>query len=103
MTEPRINASLFKNDRKEADKQPDFTGPGTVTPDDLKAFYEAAIAEGAQFDDRGNIKVRIAGWRKVSAGGTNYISLSLTLDRPKPAAAGAPAAKPAAIDEDDLF
>lgn len=101
MTDPRINAALFKNERKETDAQPDFTGPGSVTPDDLKAFYEAAIADQAQFDDRGNIVVRIAGWRKQSAKGTNYISLSLTLDKPKPAAT-APAPKPPAQD-DDLF
>jgi len=81
---PAINASLFKNDRKEQDNQPDFTGPGTVTPENLKAIYDAAVSDKAVFDDNGAIKVRVAGWRKESAKGLAYISLSLQLETPRP-------------------
>lgn len=84
MTDATIYASLFRNERKERENQPDFTGPGSVSPENLKALYEAAINDQAQFDDRGNIKVRVAGWKKESSGGKAYISLNLTLDKPKP-------------------
>ena len=81
-----INASLFKNERKEKENQPDFTGPGSITPESLKAIYEAALSDQAVFDDKGAIKVRVAGWRKESAKGVPYISLSLSLEQPRPAA-----------------
>jgi len=98
MPDPAINASLFKNDRKESPMQPDFTGPGTVTPENLKALYEAALSDQAVFDEKGAIKVRVAGWKKESAKGTPYISLSLQLERPRVAA---PA--PAQSASSDLF
>ena len=92
MPNPAINASLFKNDRKEQDNQPDFTGPGTVTPENLKAIYDAAVSDKAVFDENGAIKVRVAGWRKESAKGTAYISLSLQLETPRPDSKPAPKA-----------
>jgi uncharacterized protein (DUF736 family) len=95
---PAINASLFKNERKEQDNQPDFTGPGTVTPENLKAIYEAAVSDRAVFDDNGAIKVRVAGWRKESAKGTTYISLSIQLEQPRPDAKSA-----AKASSGDLF
>ena len=90
MADPNINASLFKNDRKEQPNQPDFTGPGSVSPDNLKALYEAAVSGKAVFDDRGGIKIRAAGWRKETSSGTAYISLSLQLDRSQVAPEPAP-------------
>lgn len=95
-----INASLFKNTRKETANQPDFTGPGSVTPENLKAIFDAAQSSDVQLDDRGAIKVRVAGWKKTSNSGTSYISLSIQLDRPKPAE---PTATATATAEDDLF
>ena len=65
MANPAINGSLFKNDRKETDNQPDYTGPASVTPEALKALYEAAVGGKAVFDDKGAIKVRLAGWLKT--------------------------------------
>ena len=98
MANPAINASLFKNERKESQNQPDFTGPGSVTPENLKALYEAAVGGQAVFDDNGNIKIRVAGWKKESAKGTAYISLSIQLEQPRPDAAPVAAAAPAASD-----
>lgn len=96
MPDPAINASLFKNDRKESANQPDFTGPGTITPENLKAIYEAALSDQAVFDEKGAIKIRVAGWKKESAKGTAYISLSLQLERPR--ADAAPVAKSTGSD-----
>ena len=93
-----LSAALFRNERKETSAQPDFTGPGSVTPDALKAWYEAAVSNDAVFDERGNIKIRVAGWKKESSGGKAYISLSVTLDLPKPAAP-APAASAPVVGE----
>lgn len=98
MANPAINASLFKNERKESQNQPDFTGPGSVTPENLKALYEAAVGGQAVFDDNGSIKVRVAGWKKESVKGTAYISLSIQLEQPRPDAVPVAAAAPATSD-----
>jgi hypothetical protein len=88
---PAINSSLFKNERKERDNQPDFTGPGQITKADFMAMYDQVIANQYNEDDEGRIKVRVAGWKKQSKSGKAYISLSLSIDdygvEVKPAAA----------------
>jgi hypothetical protein len=97
---PAINSSLFKNERKERDNQPDFTGPGQITKADFMAMYDQVIANQYNEDDEGRIKVRVAGWKKQSKSGKAYISLSLSIDdygwTAKPAAAPSSA-------EGDLF
>ena len=97
---PAINSSLFKNERKERDNQPDFTGPGQITKADFMAMYDQVIANQYNEDDEGRIKVRVAGWKKQSKSGKTYISLSLSIDdygvEAKPAAAPSSA-------EGDLF
>jgi len=77
---PAINSSLFKNERKERDIQPDFTGPGQITKADFMAMYDQVIANKYNEDDEGRIKVRVAGWKKQSKNGKAYISLSLSID-----------------------
>jgi uncharacterized protein (DUF736 family) len=56
--------SLFKNSKKENEKQPDYTG--------------TALVDG--------IPKRLAAWIKTSKKGTKYISISIKSDeeRPKP-------------------
>lgn len=102
MSDFNIQAALFKNERKERDNQPDFTGPGSVTPEALKSFYEAAVGGDASFDADGRIKIRVAGWRKTSSSGRSYISLSISIDRPRPETPAAAAPAPAAADDDFL-
>ena len=58
------SAILFRNDRKETDSQPDYTGSATV----------------------GGIEFRLSAWIKQGANG-NFLSLSLTpKDTAKPTA-----------------
>jgi hypothetical protein len=75
----RINASLFKNDRKEGN-QPDYTGPGSVSKEDFMAIADQVTSGRFNSDDRGNIKIKVAGWKKTSAGGKSYLSLSIQVD-----------------------
>ncbi len=77
---PAINCSMFKNERKERDNQPDFTGPGQVTKEDLMAMLDQVTKGQFNADDDGRVKVRIAGWKKQAASGKAYISLSLQID-----------------------
>ena len=77
---PAFSAALFKNERKESETQPDFTGPGSISQSDFEAIAKAIIDGNYLLNDDGQIKVRVAGWRKKSQGGKDYISLSLSLD-----------------------
>ena len=77
---PAINLSLFKNERKERDAQPDFTGPGQITKEDFLAIYDQVMKGEFNSDDDGRIKVRVAGWNKQAKSGTRYISLSVSVD-----------------------
>jgi uncharacterized protein (DUF736 family) len=53
------SGALFKNERKNSEKQPDFTGTIDI--------------EGEQF--------KLAGWSRVSKKGTKFISLSVKTDK----------------------
>jgi len=65
----------------------------------------ADAVTGGKFnaDDDGNIKIRVAGWRKTAKSGVSYISLAISVDDyVKPGAAPTPA--PSAVQEaEDLF
>jgi len=96
-----MNASLFKNTRKESDRQPDFTGPGSVSKEDFMAIADAVTAGKFNADDQGNIKIRIAGWKKQAKSGVNYISLSIQIDDyGLDSAAGSAPVKRQATEED---
>lgn len=77
---PSINLSLFKNERKERDNQPDFTGPGQITKDEFLEIYDQVMKGEFNSDDEGRIKVRVAGWKKQAKSGTSYISLAVSVD-----------------------
>ena len=99
---PGFIASLFKNERKESEIQPDFTGPGSISQSDFEAIAKAIIDGNYLLNDDGQIKVRVAGWRKKSQGGKDYIFLTLQLDDYVP---GSKPAAPAAsrTSEADFF
>ena len=96
---PSINLSLFKNERKERDNQPDFTGPGQITKDEFLAIYDQVMKGEFNSDDEGRIKVRVAGWKKQAKSGTSYISLAVSVDDYNVQKAAAPAA----ADAGDIF
>ena len=77
---PAFNASLFQNDRKESDKQPDFTGPGSISKEDFLTIYDQVMSGGYNEGRDGEIKLRVAGWRRESSAGKKYISLLLSVD-----------------------
>lgn len=52
----RNRGSLFKNDKKESEKHPDYTGPGDVN----------------------GVEVRMAAWMRTSKKGTRYMSIAFT-------------------------
>ena len=97
---PSLNASLFKNDRKEKDSQPDFTGPGNVSKEDFMAIADAVTAGKFNSDDKGDIKIRVAGWKKTAKSGVSYISLAISVDDYNLQSAPAPSATKEA---EDLF
>jgi hypothetical protein len=100
---PAFSASLFKNDRKESERQPDFTGPGNVSKEDFMAIADAVTSGRIKTDDRGDVQLRIAGWKRESKGGRSYISLQLSLDDYGLDAAPAKAAAAPSESIEDLF
>ena len=99
---PSFNASLFKNDRKERDNQPDFTGPGTISKEDLMAIADMVTKEEVNFDENGSAKIRVAGWKKQSKSGLAYISLAISPDDYNVPKKG-DAVKDAQKAEEDIF
>ena len=72
------SGSLFKNDRKQAENQPDYTGSWT---------------------DANGVEHWLSAWIKTGASGKTFMSLSATVkEQMSPAPAAAP--KPAAMDFD---
>lgn len=90
---PAFSAALFKNERKDSDRQPDFTGLGDITKEDFMAIADAVTSGAFNATEDGKIKLRVAGWRRESKGGKSYISLQLSIDdfKPKQAVNGEPA------------
>jgi uncharacterized protein (DUF736 family) len=68
--------ALFKNDRKETDKHPDYKGTINVAEDDYW----------------------LSAWLKKDKNGKTYMSLSV---QPKTPSQSAPAEAPAAVEFDD--
>jgi hypothetical protein len=56
-----MNGSLFKNDKKRRDRDPDYKGSGVIDDED----------------------VWIAAWKKTSEGGRTYLSIAFTYKNDK--------------------
>jgi hypothetical protein len=76
----KLNLALFKNDRKQTEAQPDYTGLGAVSKEDFMALCDQVTSGRFNQDSDGRIKLRVAGWLKESSSGKNYISLSVSVD-----------------------
>lgn len=112
----KANGALFRNteeklrarlgDRFDAEKNyPMYDGVISVPAD--QAYAMAAYLMNAQPNDRGQIPMRISGWRKEPAGGGDaYISMAIEPDYKTQKAideAGAAAPKAAAAVDADVF
>lgn len=73
------SGSLFRNDKKESDNHPDYTGSIVV----------------------GGVEHWLSAWLKTSASGTTYMSLSVRRKDAKPAQPQKSASKPRMSAEDD--
>ena len=98
---PAFSSSLFKNERKETEKQPDFTGPGNISKEDFLAIYDQVMSGKYNSEENGDIRLRVAGWKRESKGGRAYISLLLSIDDYLVEAAAKPVVK--ATKEEELF
>ena len=58
----KVRFALFKNKYKEKDSQPDYKGVGT--------FFETKEHENSE----NGVEVQVAGWKKTSKKGVDYIS-----------------------------
>ncbi len=71
---PRTQGAIFEERNKKFEKGPDYTGTFDFTREFIEALRESPR------DDRGNVKVRIAGWNKRGPS-KDYISCQLELSR----------------------
>lgn len=65
--------SLFTNDKKANAKQPDYTGKIVLSPATLKQLASQA----------GEAVVYVSGWKKKSAAGAGWLSLSVQVAQAK--------------------
>lgn len=99
----RFNAALFKNDKKQSANQPDFSGPGNISKEDFMAIADAITSGRFKADEKGHIVMKIAAWKKQSAGGKSYLSVSLSVDDYGLPVQTTATTVPAATEEDDIF
>ena len=73
-----LNFALFDNNNKSKDTHPDFTGPVSVDSD-----FVDFISNLVNLIDRvGSDKIilKVAGWKRESKNGTQYVSCSINVD-----------------------
>jgi uncharacterized protein (DUF736 family) len=89
--EPKPNTgSLFATKEKSKPTSPDYQGDILIDVSKLEVVNGVA-------------KVKIAGWKKTSASGLVYLSLSVDTFKPANKPAAKPAASVAAMDDDIPF
>lgn len=89
--EPKPNTgSLFANKEKTKPTSPDYRGDILVSVSDLEVVNGVA-------------KIKLSGWKKTSASGLVYLSLSVDTFKPQSKPEAKPAASVAAMDDDIPF
>lgn len=91
----RTQGALFANHSKKAANHPDFRGELTISKELLRELVE--LAKSGK-----DAKLEIAAWNKTSKGGVDYLSVSGSTYRERPAGA-APRRAPAPRGEDVPF
>lgn len=76
MSDLKSDGALFHNNRKENEKQPDFTGKLSVTSDQIRELIDM----GKSGEE---VVLRLAGWKRKSKAGAHYIYVSSEIYRPK--------------------
>jgi uncharacterized protein (DUF736 family) len=79
MDQKNDSGALFKNEKKTAENQPDYTGRATI--------------EGQQYN--------VAAWVRTSQAGAKYMSLAFSIPQPKTETAP-PAPAPIVSPNDDM-
>lgn len=89
---PRARGSLFSNTRKTSDNAPEYTGPGSISREAIQALLDAFDGDGLMDEMTGELKIRFAAWKKVSANGRPYLFTTIEPHMPAPEAASTPGA-----------
>jgi hypothetical protein len=66
---------LFANDRKQSDKQPDYTGNLEIDAETVRDLYQQMQSGGD------HPKVNLVGWRKTSKSGKTFLSVKVSVMR----------------------
>lgn len=77
--EDKVLLWMYKNEKKQKDIQPDWTGPGRIHKDVLKELIDAYKKHG----DADGLKLRAAGWNKKGKNG-DYTFIVIEAEKPKP-------------------
>lgn len=75
MSQYPASGVLFANDRKQNDKQPDYTGSLEIDHETVRDLMNQ-MNSGVQ-----NPKVNLAGWRKVAKTGKQFLSIRASVMR----------------------
>ena len=67
-----VTGILFYNGKKKTEKHPDFTGNLEVDEKFVRDLERALV--------NGKVKINLAGWRKTSAKGNDFVSLRPQVD-----------------------
>ena len=73
---PTTGGAIFEERNKKSEKMPDITGNFDFTREFIEALRDAPR------DDRGNVKVRVAGWNKRGPN-RDYYSCQLEIFKPR--------------------
>ena len=75
MSQYPASGVLFANDRKQNDKQPDYTGNLEIDVETVRDLYQQMQSGGD------HPKINLAGWRKTSKNGKTFLSVKASVLR----------------------